>query len=55
MLRAIGLSEGEVMQVVRFGFGAATSIEEASEAATRINDALDAIGPQPATEERQIT
>lgn len=50
VLRAIGLSETDAMQVVRFGFGASTSIEEASEAARCVNEALDAIRRRPHTE-----
>lgn len=40
VLRAIGLSESEAMQVVRFGFGATTSVQEAESAAKHVCDAL---------------
>jgi cysteine desulfurase len=38
VLRAIGLSEAEAMQVIRFGFGATTSTEDAKAAALHICD-----------------
>jgi cysteine desulfurase len=40
VLRAIGLSEADAMQVVRFGFGATTSIIEAELAAQHVSSAL---------------
>lgn len=43
VLRAIGLDESEAMQVVRFGFGWATSPAEAAEAGVQVSDALNAI------------
>lgn len=41
VLRAIGLTEVEAMQVVRFGFGATTSTQEAEHAAKRVCAALE--------------
>lgn len=41
VLRAIGLSESDAMQVVRFGFGATTSIEESIIAAKNVVEALN--------------
>ncbi|MES2670652.1 MAG: cysteine desulfurase family protein [Pseudomonadota bacterium] len=40
VLRAIGLGEGEAMEVVRFGFGATSSVEEVMLAAGQVCDAL---------------
>jgi cysteine desulfurase len=43
VLRAIGLSEPEAMQVVRFGFGATTSVQEAESAAKHVCDAVASV------------
>ena len=40
VLRAIGLSEADAMQVVRFGFGGTTSVKEAEVAARYVSNAL---------------
>ena len=40
VLRAIGLSEAGAMQVVRFGFGGATSVQDAELAARYVSEAL---------------
>lgn len=40
VLRAIGLSESEAMEVVRFGFGATTSVQQAQLAAQYVSRAL---------------
>ena len=39
VLRAIGLSEADAMQVVRFGFGAQTTVEQAEIAALHVSEA----------------
>lgn len=43
VLRAMGLNEIEAMEVVRFGFGATTTVETAKEAALNVADALKAV------------
>lgn len=40
VLRAIGLSEADAMQVVRFGFGGTTSVQDAELAARYVTEAL---------------
>ncbi len=40
VLRAIGLSEADAMQVVRFGFGGTTSVQDAELAARYVSEAL---------------
>lgn len=52
VLRAIGLSETDAMQVVRFGFGASTRVEEAALAAQWVCGAIEAVKRNTLVEER---
>lgn len=49
VLRAIGLSEADAMQIVRFGFGGTTSVQDAELAARHVSGALMSASRSAAT------